>query len=527
MPYQRITLTTPKKPHRAGIVLVVVLVIVAVLALAAYQFLDLMMSEYKAADSYLSSTQARAAARSGLRYTAALLSDPAGKNQILQGNLHHNAQAFFNVRLPSLASGHLHARFSILSPLDIDERLASEQQFRYGLTDEAGKINLNALMKLDGSGKTVHDLLLVLPDMTEEIANAIVDWLDADDQPRAGGAESDYYQSLQPPYRAKNGPLDSLEELLLVKGMTPRLLFGNDRNRNGKLDPEEDDGDGSFNQGWSRYLTIYSRESNVDSNDNARVFVNGTEEMTKLHEKLTSAVGEDLANFVIAYELYGPAPELNATASTVARAGERLTRDKIDFQRKRLRSLESLYDLLNSKVLIPDKNSGKATAFACPLNDPESVGKLLPLVLDKLTAIRESEIPGRINVNTASKAILLALPGLSGSDVQNILAQRPKAGPDMLDPLYQTPAWLITKANLKPQTLRTLDKYITTRSQVYAMQVLGYLEEGGPSARFEAVLDTNKGHPQVVYWRDLTELGKGFDLPIPEPDTKNSNIRAE
>ena len=60
--------------------------------------------------------------------------------------------------------------------------------------------------------------------------------------------------------------------------------------------------------------------------------------------------------------------------------------------------------------------------------------------------------------------------------------------------------------------MRTLERYITARSQVYRVQVVGYLDNGGPTARVEAVIDTNLGRPRIVYFRDLTELGKGFDV---------------
>lgn len=63
--------------------------------------------------------------------------------------------------------------------------------------------------------------------------DAILDWIDADDEPRPEGAEYDYYESLETPYACKNGPLDSIEELLLVVGVTPEIYF--DLNRT----PEE------------------------------------------------------------------------------------------------------------------------------------------------------------------------------------------------------------------------------------------------------------------------------------------------
>ena len=58
------------------------------------------------------------------------------------------------------------------------------------------------------------------------IVNSILDWIDPDDSTRLQGAETDYYQSLDPPYSAKNGPIDDISELLLIKGVTPELFYG-------------------------------------------------------------------------------------------------------------------------------------------------------------------------------------------------------------------------------------------------------------------------------------------------------------
>ena len=93
---------------------------------------------------------------------------------------------------------------------------------RYGLADEERRIDLNAasaevltrLFKLAGG----------LP--TEEaarVAASVLDWRDADDREEPDGAESPHYRSLSPPYDCKNAPLESPEELLLVRGVTPEL----------------------------------------------------------------------------------------------------------------------------------------------------------------------------------------------------------------------------------------------------------------------------------------------------------------
>jgi len=104
----------------------------------------------------------------------------------------------------------------------------------YGLVDEASKLNLNT---------ATLEMLCDLPDMTPETAAAIVDWRDPDSDLTVGGAESEYYLLLPDPYECKNAPLETVEEVLLVKLASRELLFGEDANRNGRLDVNEDDGD--------------------------------------------------------------------------------------------------------------------------------------------------------------------------------------------------------------------------------------------------------------------------------------------
>lgn len=62
----------------------------------------------------------------------------------------------------------------------------------------------------------------------EEIVDALVDWIDEDDKESDHGAESSFYQSLENPYSTQNGPVHNIDELLLVRGITPELFYGTD-----------------------------------------------------------------------------------------------------------------------------------------------------------------------------------------------------------------------------------------------------------------------------------------------------------
>jgi general secretion pathway protein K len=95
------------------------------------------------------------------------------------------------------------------------------------IIDESGKISLNGLT--DSSAIVLKRLLInqgVSSERVDIIVDSILDWKDADDLHRLSGAESDYYLSLAKPYKARNADFETLEELILVKGITPEILYG-------------------------------------------------------------------------------------------------------------------------------------------------------------------------------------------------------------------------------------------------------------------------------------------------------------
>lgn len=97
----------------------------------------------------------------------------------------------------------------------------------FEIEDEKARLNLNtaspeeidALLASCGVEKTDRDIL----------TDSIMDWRDENHDHHLNGAESDYYRSLEAPYEAKDGNFDSEEELLLIKGMTPELFYGEGR----------------------------------------------------------------------------------------------------------------------------------------------------------------------------------------------------------------------------------------------------------------------------------------------------------
>ena len=109
----------------------------------------------------------------------------------------------------------------------------------FDLIDESGKINLN----MDSDTQLV-DMLEKFPFMTPEFAAAIADWRDEDQEVRENGAESESYSRSDPAYVPKDGPFREHRGAPPGPAARPkRSLLGEDFNRNGILDPNEDDGD--------------------------------------------------------------------------------------------------------------------------------------------------------------------------------------------------------------------------------------------------------------------------------------------
>jgi general secretion pathway protein K len=115
--------------------------------------------------------------------------------------------------------------------------ISEDIELSIAVSDLSGRLQVNALA--DGANRAQRELWLRLllsgrfavkdQDQAEALLDALIDWLDEDDEQLPQGAENSYYQGLEIPYSCRNGRMNTVEELLLVKGMTPDLVFGNQR----------------------------------------------------------------------------------------------------------------------------------------------------------------------------------------------------------------------------------------------------------------------------------------------------------
>jgi type II secretory pathway component PulK len=520
----------PSAVERRGSILLVVLVIIVLLALGAYTFTEMSVAENEATTMYGRSVLARAFAESGIDVAANSLADPAQRQQV--DPVLNRSDLFSAVLLRSADVARGRGRFSVISGQPQDQ---TGMALRFGLSDESGKLNLNTILLWATNNNLTDDTtracLMQLPNMTNDVADAILDWIDSDDNPRQYGAEAEYYLALPQPYRTANGFLTSLDDLLLVRGVTPALLYGEDLNRNGIMDPGEDlNGDGYFDRGWAAYLTIYSAERNVQLDGTLRVNVN-QQNLPQLYQQLQGLMGDTVAQFVVAYRMNGPQTAASSrgggsggsgrsggssSSSSSASSGStvQLGGMSVPTTPTTSHTVTSLYQFIGKTVTV-NINGSKKT-LQCPwASSVSSMSQYLPDLLDKLTLVDDSFIQGRINVNQAPFEVLMGVPNMTEDLARQIVAAQSLGAASSASGSSQSPrattAWLIVEGLVSSAaTMAQLDPYLTSHGAVYRAQSIGYFDEGGPFVRLEAVIDGSIDPPRIVNLRDLSDLGRGF-----------------
>ena len=565
MNYQRENSLKRRRRPRRGFFLVIVLIVVAVATMAVYSFTELMLAYDESA--YLAGhlVQARVNVESGAETVRLVLSNPP-LSRVDFGGVYNNAQLFQAITITGGADGSPASNFSILAP-DLTE-MGTLGGIRFGLQNESARLNVNALVVLEENGSALLpvlaatggdesadigtdniavSLLMALPGMTEDVADAILDWIDEDEETRPFGAEADFYTTLPTPYAPANGPLQSVEELLLVRGVTPTLLFGADVNRNGVIDPDEQQRFGVSIEtpgalGWASYLTVHGAEGNKRRDGTARIDVN-QDDLEVLYEELTEALGDDTyASFIVAYRIAGQSTSLVSLAAgagggdagggdagggdaggggggnqadAAAESGGAWSADlleQMDLTGGGGTSLTQILDLVDATVTVGDGD--RARSYTSPFTSDLTSASLvvtMPLLMDALTTQSVDVMPGRINLNECPAELLYGIPLLSEETIELILESR-TAESDDANRNHET--WLLVEGLVTLDEMRQLTPLLTCGGDVYRAQIVGYFESSGASARVETIIDATTVNPKVVAWRDLSHLGRGFDLSV-------------
>lgn len=432
---------TASRSSMAGSVLIVVLVVCLGLVSLVLVFGHSMLMAYRGTSNDLAGMQADQAIEGALRYAEAVLVATGTSGEFPDLTTYQSE---------AVPVGDAYFWF-IGRPGDGD---AGDKPV-FGLVDEASKLSINDA-----------DLaaLELLPNMTAEFAASIIDWRDKDETPTTGGAESETYALRQPGYSSKNARFESTEELALVNGADMTLLYGEDTNLNGVLDPNEDDGsktppddnsDAKLDAGILNYVTAFSREPNPQtrSDGTQRIVLSSAAATTQLQTLLTGTFGASRG-----------AEMTRSLATGLATSGT--TR------------VTSFLQLVKLSGMTEDE-AGQ--------------------VADSVTVSTAPYILGRVNVNTASLEVLSCIPGIEdkAADVIAARAQRSATATDV--------SWLAPV--LDADGCKKAGPYVTTQSWQVSVDIAAVGQNGRGYRRALFIIDRTGDTPKVVYRRNLSGLG--------------------
>lgn len=151
--------------------------------------------------------------------------------------------------------------------------------FSYTIIDEDGKLNINTA-SLEQLRHVIASSGIDTIDV-DAITDSILDWGDTDNLHRLNGAEEDYYRSLPKPYSCKDGPIEVIEEMLLIKGMDQKIFFGS-----------PDETGQAKHDGLNRHFAVRD-SNNININTASRVV-------------LESVFGDNVAENIIGQRESGP-----------------------------------------------------------------------------------------------------------------------------------------------------------------------------------------------------------------------------
>jgi type II secretory pathway component PulK len=489
---------------RRGTVLVVAIVLSVALVGLTLTLGRSMRVEMIASANYAAGLQASTIERGAEQYLLAMLVDQ-------EGDLSSVTEEEFEAI--SIGDGY----FWVLRPDYNDSSLPA-----FGLLDESSKLNINV---------ATYDQLLVLPSMTDEAAAAIVDWHDEDSDLTDGGAEEEYYLGLEDAYYCKNSSFESVEELSLVRGMTADLLYGDGSGTTvlGRKSSRTVSGKSALQDAWLQrgihdLVTVYGTEPTTALDGTQRVSVSNREELQQL---LVNQLGSSRA------------------AEILAAAGEDTITDVFDlYVRGKMTSseLSEITDYISSASTTASSSGtggsgsasggtgGDASSGAGSTGASAGTGGSSGSAAGGSggsagtssgsssgtsgtssgsgTSSSQSQASGQINVNTAPREVLLAIPELDSSDVDMLISRRSSQKLSGGNPI----GWV---ADVLGDKAVGLAKRITGRSNEWSALILAASGNGRGFRYVRIIIDmSTPSSPQIKARYDLTDRGWPMDPRI-------------
>lgn len=430
-------------PHsQNGSVLIIVLWICIGLVSIALYFANSMTYELRASDNRVSGLVADQAIEGAARYVSLALLTYA-----TNGAMPNNTE--FQCAAVPIGD----AKFWLIGR---DPAAGNSTEPYFGLVDEGGKLNLNNVST---------NVFQFLPNQTLDFADAIMDWRGTN------GVVSLDYASLG--YEPKYAPFETEDELRLVYGSTLEQLVGDDLNRNGVLDANEKDlnGSGTLDPGLFEYTTVYTREPNFHADGTSLTNVNTATEsqLQSLFQNAGTSSATSMAHSL--YNSIHPNPNNPSTVN----------------------NCNGLLDLA-----LRCKNAGMSSDDFAKLQD-------------NITTSTNLYFRGRVNINTACADVLTAMFMGANIDEQTALSAAQTLVTYREQNTNNLPSivWMIDALGNNSPVITSLARgdYVTTHSYQFTADIAAVGPFGRGYRRVKFVFDVSDGTPIILYRQDLSRLG--------------------
>ena len=277
----------------------------------------------------------------------------------------------------------------------------------------------------------------------EAVAAAIIDWRDADDAVvTPEGAEAAYYLSLPYPYAPRNGPFQTVGELLLVRGVTPRVFFGAEGYR-----------------GLADLATVESLSPNTDP-------------------------AGDVKTSLKSFTIWGAEPAFNEMI--MKKLGSVLT----EYEAGEI--FRGLTELLDAGL---DGYTSLAELVTAAGLDPGRVAQ----IIDYVGVETSSPVSGKVNLNTAPLEVMAALPGSSEGFAEAIIARRQQ---EPFRSLGEVAAFLMEQPGGLGLLQQMIDR-VTTKSSSFLVEAMGWTDTGRSYRTVSALM--RRGQDNVFVIRQAEE----------------------
>ena len=292
--------------------------------------------------------------------------------------------------------------------------------------------------------------------LTQEQIDSLLDWVSAGENARPDGAKDAFYNSLPQPYNAKLGPLTTVDELLLVDNWTAQTLYQPNTNVTGSI-PTPTDSQGNTLP-LAALFTVDSGAPNTQQNGSARINFN----------------------------------QRGLNVGQLIRAG------------------------LNPGLAARLSTRGPYANFAALLRQPGINPQAEQTLLNIACFSTATRATGKINLNTATQAVLQTIPNVTTTMASAIVSQQAQGFTSLGD--------LATMPGITPGQLPQIADSFTTGSDTWIVRAWG--EYGGIGTAVEAVIRVTNGQAQLINWDHIntTTIPTWWDWPAQTSSTVQAGV---